>query len=197
MPVVPCVICFMLQAKNRVIVDSRMTRAEALGNNRFPAQILAKMEIVVVSYNGFDHLKHQGQIVVDRAIASEVKAIFAEIETTGYPITKVVPIVAYRWDDDASIADNNTSAFNYRHVIGPGQNTTKLSHHSYGRAIDINPKINPFVGADGSTSRPYEPGKPGVLTLGSRVTKIFLKHGWTWGGSWRSGHDYQHFEKMN
>jgi len=180
-----------------LIVDSNMTRAQALGKNQFPASTLARMEVVTVTYNGFDHRRHQGQIVVDRAVAKEVKHIFDEIEATGYPIGKVVPIVAYGWDDDVSIADNNTSGFNYRHVIGPGQNTHKLSHHSYGRAIDVNPKINPFVAADGSTSRPYVPGKPGVLTLDSPVTRIFLKRGWTWGGTWRTGHDYQHFEKMN
>jgi len=109
------------------VVDSHMTRAEALGNNHFPADVLAKMEVVTVTYNGFDHRRHQGQIVVDRVVAKDVKHIFDEIEATGYPITKVVPIVAYKWDDQASIDDNNTSAFNYRHVIGPGQNSAKLS----------------------------------------------------------------------
>lgn len=179
-----------------LVVDSHMTRAEALGHNRFPATVLAKMTVVTVTYNGFDHRRHRGQIVVDRAVAKDVKAIFDEIEATGYPITKIVPIVAYHWDDDASIADNNTSAFNFRHVIGPGQNTNVLSHHSYGRAIDLNPRINPFVAKDGSTPRPYDPAKPGTLTLKSAVTQIFLRHHWTWGGQWKNGKDYQHFEHM-
>ncbi len=179
------------------VVDSAMTREQALGHNHFPVKVLQKMEIVTVTYNGFDHRRHQGQIVVDRAVAKEVKQIFDEIEATGYPITKVIPIVAYRWNDQASIDDNNTSAFNYRHVIGPGQNGAKLSNHSYGRAIDLNPRINPFVAADGSSPRPYDPSKPGTLTLTSPVTRIFLKHHWKWGGSWHSGKDYQHFEKLD
>ncbi len=184
------------QARSQpVVVDSDMTRAEALGHNRFSASILARMEVVTVTYNGFDHRKHRGQIVVDRSLAKEVRQIFDEIEATGYPITKVVPIVAYGWSDDRSIADNNTSAFNYRHVMGPGQDSTKLSIHSYGRAIDLNPGINPFVAADGSSKRPYDPSKPGTLTLKSPVTQIFLRHGWKWGGLWHSGKDYQHFEK--
>ncbi len=64
-------------------------------------------------------------LLTERWLA-RVKQIFDEIEATGYPITKVVPIVAYEWDDDASIADNNTSAFNYRHVIGPGQDDPQI-----------------------------------------------------------------------
>ena len=153
------------------------------------------MEVVTVTYNGFDHRKHRGQIVVDRSLAKEVRQIFDEIEATGYPITKVAPIVAYGWSDDRSIADNNTSAFNYRHVMGPGQDSTKLSIHSYGRAIDLNPGINPFVAADGSSKRPDDPSKPGTLTLKSPVTHFFLRHGWKWGGLWHSGKDYQHFER--
>ena len=182
--------------KEHLVIDSHMSREEALGKNHFPADILAKMEVVTVTYNGFDRRRHQGQIVVDKAVAREVKEIFDEIEATGYPITKVVPIVAYKWDDDASISDNNTSAFNYRHVIGPGQRTNKLSNHSFGRAIDLNPKINPFVAADGSTPRPYDVSKPGTLTVKSAVTQIFFRHHWKWGGLWLSGKDYQHFEKL-
>lgn len=178
------------------VIDSSMTRREALGDNHFPKAFVDRMELVTVTYRGFDSRRHQGQIVVDKAIAKEVRLIFDEIEATGYPIKKVVPIVRYRWDDQASIDDNNTSAFNYRHVIGPGQRTDKLSNHSYGRAIDLNPFINPFVAADGTTPRPYDPSKPGTLTLQSPVTQIFLKHHWKWGGQWHGGKDYQHFEKL-
>jgi len=178
-----------------IIIDSHMTRAEALGGNRFPPAVLAKMEVVTVTYNGFDHRRHQGQIVVDRVFAGEVKRIFDEIEATGYPIEKMVPIVAYGWNDDASVEANNTSAFNYRHVILPEGEQKRLSHHASGRAIDLNPRINPFVARDGHSTHPYDPSKPGTLTLKSKVTQIFLRHGWTWGGTWHE-RDYQHFEKM-
>ena len=39
------------------------------------------------------------------------------------------------------MADGNTSAFNCRRVTG---NPTKLSQHSYGNAIDINTRQNPY-----------------------------------------------------
>ena len=178
-----------------LVVDSHMTRAQALGHNHFPSAVLARMEVVAVTYNGFDHRRHQGQIVVDRAIADDVKKIFTEIEASGYPIEKVIPIVAYGWSDKASDDDNNTSGFNYRLVIVPGEKPTSLSRHSYGRAIDLNPRINPEFGANGQSSHRYDPSIPGTLTLKSAPTQIFLRHGWKWGGLWREK-DYQHFENM-
>lgn len=179
----------------RVVVDSRLSRDQALGHNSFPKSFLDRMEVVTVFYRGFDGLRHEGQIVVERAVAKEVRAIFDEIEASGYRIRKVVPIVAYGWSDSASIADDNTSAFNYRHVIVPGQTSGNLSAHSYGRAIDLNPKENPFVSASGSSPRPYNTKNPATLTLQSSPVKIFIRHGWKWGGQWKGGRDYQHFSK--
>ncbi len=172
-----------------------MTRAQALGGNQFPATALRSMAVVTVRYKGFDGRLHQGQIVVNRKVAREVAQIFEEIRASGYPIRKVVPIVKYGWHDQASIDDDNTSAFNYRHVIGPGQDTRQLSLHSYGRAIDLDPFENPFMPAHGPGPRPYDPSKPGTLTKDSAVTKIFLRHGWRWGGNYAGAKDYQHFDK--
>ena len=181
--------------REELIVDSDIDINAALANNHFPQAIIDRMQLVPVYYLGFDKRRHVGQIVVDADVAEEVAEIFNEIEQAQYPIKKVVPIVSYNWNDQDSINDNNTSAFNYRNVIGPGQRKHKLSNHSFGRAIDLNPQINPFVDAKGESPRPYDPSRRGTLTLKSPVVQIFLKYGWTWGGSWKGGKDYQHFEK--
>ena len=99
------------------------------------------------------------------------------------------------------MADNNTSCFNYRVIAG----TSKLSNHSYGMAIDINPFFNPYV--------TFPNGEPHASPTGSeyyidrdkdfayKITtddlayKLFTEHGFTWGGNWKSSKDYQHFEK--
>lgn len=47
----------------------------------------------------------------------------------------------YDADDERSMTANNTSAFCYRTVAG----STKLSTHSRGLAVDINPLYNPYV----------------------------------------------------
>ena len=123
--------------KPRIVIDSRMTRAKALGSNNFPNDVVAQMQVVDVRYLGFDNREHAGQIVVHQSVAKEVKQIFVELRKVGYPIKRVVPIVKYGWHDQRSINDNNTSAFNYRKVIVPGGGGSgKLSEHSFGRAIE-------------------------------------------------------------
>lgn len=173
---------------------TRMNQEEALDNSRFPEEYLAKMEVIDVPYTNFLGEKCFGQLVVDGDLAEEVVRIFEEIEESGFPIEKIVPISAYEWSDSASVKDNNTSAFNYRKAIIPGRKTSHLSKHAYGRAIDINPFQNPFV-VHGVTRRKYDPAVRGTLTADSPPVKIFEKYGWEWGGSWDYGKDYQHFEK--
>ena len=82
----------------------------------------------------------------------------------------------------------------------------KLSKHSQGLAIDINPLYNPCVRrlADGTTSvQPATAGKyvnrnrrqRFMIDRNDLCYRLFVKHGFTWGGSWRSLKDYQHFER--
>ena len=74
--------------------------------------------------------------------------------------------------DFRSIEADNTSAFNCRTVDG----TSRWSEHAYGRAIDLNPIENPYVGSSGTTSHrastPYlrpRPYRPGMAVEGGTV----------------------------
>jgi peptidoglycan LD-endopeptidase CwlK len=174
----------------RVAVDSAMTREEALADQSFPAHVVAQMELIDVQYYGFAGELRQGQIVVHRDLAEEVREIFEEIRESRFPIEMVVPIVRFGWCDDTSMAANNTSGFNYRPVGG----TRRLSQHAYGRAIDLNPLQNPFLHPQRPSPGVYDPAHPGTLTWESPVVQAFVKRGWTWGGSWKVK-DYHHFEK--
>ncbi len=93
---------------------------------------------------------------------------------------------------------NITGSFNCREVTDqPGI----LSQHSFGRAIDINPFINPYVkgnliiptNSKKHISR-FQPEK-GKIIPNTFVVHIFEKYGWDWGGNWYDILDYQHFEK--
>jgi len=180
-------------ADGPVIVDSRMTFAAAIAGTKAPPEVIAQLCLVDVRYYSFDGRRHQGQLVVHRAVRQDVVEIFQLIDITRFPIGKAVPIVAYRWSDAASMRDNNTSAFNYRTVAG----TKRLSRHALGLAVDINPFRNPVVYDHGRISprgAVYRPGEPGVLTREHPVVREFLRRGWQWGADFKTMKDYHHFD---
>jgi peptidoglycan LD-endopeptidase CwlK len=177
---------------NATLVDSNLSLEDALKGCKCPETVRREEVLVDVQYYSFDHRLHFGQIVVNRALAEDVRDIFREIANTKFPIAKVMPICKYDWSDDDSVAADNTSGFNYRSVPA----THHLSNHAFGRAIDLNPAENPYMDPVNGTDQKYDPSVPGTLTKDSAPTVIFRKHGWSWGGTWRRGRDYQHFEKL-
>lgn len=84
---------------------------------------------------------HEGELVVNKDIADDVLEIFKELYESGYQIEKVRLIDEYDADDEASMSDNNSSAFNFRFI----SHTTKISKHGMGMAVDINTLYNPYV----------------------------------------------------
>ncbi len=181
-------------AEDSVIIDSGLSFSKAMAGTKAPREIVDSMAIVDVRYYSTDGKLHQGQLIVNNAVIDDVRAIFGLIEKMKFPIYKAVPIVKYNWSDDASMEDNNTSAFNYRFIAG----TKRLSNHSSGRAIDINPYFNPVIYADGRVSprgAKYDKNATGVFTKDSPIVKEFIKRGWRWGGNFKSFKDYHHFDK--
>ena len=178
---------------SKVVIDCDYSLKEALGNKKIPKYIKQQLKMVTVVYYSFDHKLHKGQIVINDHLAKEIKEIFYVLRENKFLIDKVIPIVKYNWSDSASMEDDNTSAFNYRFVKG----TRILSPHAKGRAIDINPKLNPQI-KDGKirpSGAKYNPGIPGTITKKNIAYKIFRFYGWQWGGTWKHLKDYQHFQK--
>ena len=170
-----------------------MTFDEALVGKEIPNEIRNNLVLVSVPYFSFDGETKTGQLVVHKDVAEEVQQIFKKLSEIRFPIQQVIPIVAYNWDDNASMAANNTSALNYRLIYG----TNRLSYHSYGRAIDINPAINPYRQNDGAIvpqGAHYNPEQPGTIT--PEIASLFKSRGWEWGGDWKTETDWQHFQKL-
>ncbi len=147
-----------------------------------------------VAHHTFDRGVVTGTLVVHKDAVDDLQSVFAALFAAGFPIERMEPVVAYGGSDDASMAANNSSAFNCRAITGGGG----WSQHSYGDAIDLNPLRNPYV--RGSTVLPPEgaswtarDGRPGVIVEGDAVTAAFDAIGWSWGGRWSSLKDYQHF----
>lgn len=147
-----------------------------------------------------DGATHHGQMVVNRLIADRVCRIMRQLYDAGYPIERMRLIDHYNADDETSMSDNNSSAFNFRRVAG----SRKLSAHSRGLAVDINPLYNPCRRTVGgklvvqpATGRPYINRKAHFsykITRGDLCHRLFTEAGFTWGGDWRTVKDYQHFE---
>lgn len=170
-----------------------MSLAEALSGKEIPSEIENTLQLIEVEYFSFNSKIERGYLVVHKDLANEIKFIFSKILDLKFPIEKIIPVNKYDWSDDRSMEDNNTSAFNYRIIYG----TNRLSKHSYGTAIDINPLLNPYYPADGTVhpkNGKYEPNIPGTLSLDNEVVKLFESMGWEWGGRWKNK-DWQHFEK--
>ena len=184
-----------IQTNIKIIIDCRYTFEEAISGIEIPSSIISELRLLEVEYYSFDDKLHRGQVVVNKKVEKDIIAIFSLIKELKFPIAKVIPAVKYNWDDEASMNDNNTVAFNYRKVKG----SKVLSAHSYGMAIDINPIQNPHV--KGKVIQPpnakYDPKVRGTILKDSEIVKEFIKRGWQWGGRWKSSKDYQHFEKKN
>ncbi|MEI7544499.1 MAG: M15 family metallopeptidase [Mycobacteriaceae bacterium] len=151
---------------------------------------------VELDYLGFDGGTHRGQLVVNEEVVDDVIAIFNDLTRLRYPIEKMRTVEHYPGaEDELSMRDNNTSAFNCR-ILGDG-----WSLHAYGRAIDINPLVNPYIDSAGdlqpTTAARYLDRRRddlGLLHSGDAAVRAFTSRGWRWGGDWHNPIDYQHFE---
>lgn len=163
---------------------------------------LEDLRYLQVLHIGFDGEEHVGELIVNKAVAEDILDIFYTLYENHYPIERMELVDEYGGDDEKSMQANNTSAFNYRTVEG----SDKLSNHSYGTAIDINPFYNPCVRtyADGST-KSFPEGSdiyadrsadfPHKIDKDDLCYQLFTEHGFRWGGNWNSLKDYQHFDK--
>ena len=155
----------------------------------------SQLRTVRLTYWGFDGRAHEGLLVVNRRVTGDIVTVFRRLYAARFPIRRMVSASVYRGSDDASMAADNTSAFNCRFVEG----TRSWSMHAFGEAIDVNPVENPYV--RGSAVSPPAGRRyldrtryrPGFAVEGGVLVKAFDAVGWKWGGRWTSLKDYQHF----
>ncbi len=171
-----------------------------------PVELDSLRYLQVLHYN-FDHEIQVGELIVNADLSEDFLEIFRLLFDAEYEIFSMyLPEEFWTGDaqstDTASMEANNTSAFSYRQISGGGS----LSNHATGRAVDINPLQNPCceVGSDGSLSCEIEASAPyldrsgnldHVITADDLCFLLFTEYGFTWGGSWHSPVDYQHFER--
>ncbi len=157
----------------------------------------SRLRLVRLSYWGFDGRSHTGRLVLNRSATGAVVTAFRRLYAARFPIRRMVPVSAYRGSDDASMAADNTSAFNCRRAVGSA--TGAWSAHAYGTAIDVNPVENPYVLGGrvlppaGKSYADRARARPGMAVPGGVLVQAFASARWSWGGRWRGSPDYQHF----
>ncbi len=155
----------------------------------------------VLHFDGNGRAK-RGEMVCNKAIAADLISIFKELYKQRYPIESIRLIDDFDADDERSMRANNSSAFCFRTVKG----ARKLSAHARGMAVDINTLYNPYYRKTSSGKviiQPSNAGKycnrsatfPYKIVKGDLLYRLFIQHGFRWGGAWRTTKDWQHFEK--
>lgn len=156
---------------------------------------LEDLRYVRLVHWGFDGVAHEGELVVHADVVDSLEAVFRSLFEQRFAIRQMRLVDDFGGDDVASMAADNTSAFNCRPVAG----TARWSQHSYGRAIDVNPVENPYLHGGkveppaGAAHLDRTTPAPGLIRAGDPVVRAFAASGWIWGGTWSSSSDLQHF----
>lgn len=106
-----------------------------------------------------------------KSLASSIQSAYKEMKAKGFR--------AY---------DNG--CFNWRKMT----NSSAMSNHAFGVAIDINPGYNPYV--NGTSSSTWQ-NAPGCYKIQGDIVTIWKKYGFYWGGDYKNIKDYMHFEYVS
>ena len=161
-----------------------------------PREDLRYLHVLHKDING---ITHEGEMIVNKRIAEDVLNILRQLYENSYPIEKIRLIDEYDADDERSMEDNNSSSFNFRLI----SHTNRISNHGLGLAVDINTLYNPYTKVvDGKriiepiTGEPYldrDASFDYKIEKDDLCYRLFIEHGFIWGGEWPDRKDYQHF----
>jgi D-alanyl-D-alanine carboxypeptidase len=177
---------------------------------RVPDQVLARstwepacpvsaddLAYVRLAFWGFDDRRHTGELLLNRAVAGDVVRVFHTLYRARFPFEELRVTTRSDLEAPPTGDGNNTGAFVCRPTVG----SSTYSQHAYGLAIDIDPFQNPYVKGDlvlpelASSYLDRGDVRPGMITPDGVVVRAFAAIGWTWGGTWHSLKDYQHFSQ--
>jgi hypothetical protein len=150
---------------------------------------------VRLTFWGFDGARHTGELLVNSAAADDLVTVFRRLYAARFPIEEMRITRKDELDAPPTGDGNNTGVFACRPTVG----ATTYSQHAYGLAIDVNPFQNPYVKGDvvlpelASSYLERDWVRPGMITADGPVVRAFDRIGWTWGGTFSSLKDLQHF----
>jgi hypothetical protein len=155
-----------------------------------------ELAYVRLTFWGFDDQRHTGELLVNASAARDLVTVFRTLYRERFPIEQMRITTRAQLDADPTGDGNDTESF----VCRPSVGSSVYSQHAYGLAVDVDPFQNPYVKGDlvipelasaYATDRTAD--RAGVIVPDGAVVRAFASIGWTWGGSWSSLKDFQHF----
>lgn len=154
------------------------------------------LRLLEVNFVDFDDEVQRGALIANADTVPSLARIFERLFEMRFPIERMEPVEAFDGDTFESLKANNTSAYNCRR---PDQiNAPQArSPHANGRAIDINPDLNPWIDvrtgewSPRATNSERSPG-PGKILADDPVVELFEDEGWVWQNI--DVPDYMHFD---
>lgn len=172
------------------MIDAGMVRPEC------PIQRPEQLRSLRINHFDFEGEVQRGQLIVNADVASSLVRILRRLYEARFPIRRMRPVEAYGGDTNASLRADNTSAFNCRRADQINAPFAE-SPHANGRAIDINPRENPWLDLRCGCWLPTprfksRSGGPGSIDRQSVVWQAFRTEGWIWQDI--DVPDYMHFD---
>jgi len=161
-----------------------------------PVTSPGQLRRVEINHYGFDGEVHRGVLVVNADTTESFVRIFTRLFEEKFPIRRMKPLEEYGGDNTASLAADNTAAFNCRRANQINAPALE-SPHANGRAVDINPLENPWQDMRCKCWKPSAKysarteGK-GKILEGGPVWQTFVDEGWVWQDI--KVPDYMHFD---
>ena len=184
----------MFQASTAVLTAAMRTRMTGVSWRPGCPVTLGQLRLLRLSYWGFDHAVHQGELIVNASAAASLTEAFRQLFAARFPIRQMRVVDDFGGDDERSMLADNTSAFNCLvRAPAPGRSTLMAWRSTSTRSrTRRSPTARP-------TRLPLRPGRdrsrpsPAIIRDGDAAWRAFRDIGWTWGGDWRSPKDYMHF----
>ena len=131
-------------------------------------QYLVSVDVPITTKKG---VKTTKKVRLHRAVADQVVRALQKAQDGGF---KVYDVQTYAW---RSMTESS-----------------KMSVHAYGLAVDINVAENPYISGTKTVGSKYDPkNNEYSIPAGGVLVNAFYAEGWGWGGDWNSKKDYMHF----
>ena len=174
----------------------RKMKAAGMLRPECPITRRSQLRSVAINHYTFKGEVRRGLVVVNKDVTRSVVRILTKMYEAKFPIRRMSPVENYGGDTNKSLRADNTSAYNCRRPDQINAPFTE-SPHANGRAIDINPRENPWKDLRcrcwyPSAKEHLRNDEPGKINKGGKVWQVFRAEGWIWQDI--DVADYMHFD---